>query len=248
MRGLENKVVVVTGSSGGLGQAICKRLIAEGAKVVGLDLQREQSATSPVFTQYAVDITNDPDVSAAVERIVAQFGSIDVLVNNAGWDSFGNFLDTDVETRRRIVDVNLHGVMNVLQAVLRRVVADGRSAKVVTIASDAGRVGSSGQSTYSACKGGVIALTKTLARELARKGVTLNVVCPGPIRTPMLDNIIARGKGGGKVVDAMSNAIPLRRIAEPDDVVGMVAFLASDDASYMTGQVISVSGGLTMHG
>jgi 2-hydroxycyclohexanecarboxyl-CoA dehydrogenase len=247
MRGLKDKVVVVTGSSGGLGQALCARFLAEGCQVVGLDLHAAASAMSD-HPQYQVDITDDRAVDEVVKTISAKFGGIDVLVNNAGWDQFGNFLNTSAETRRKIVNINLHGVMNVLHAVLQQMVSQGRPARVVTIASDAGRVGSSGQSTYSACKGGVIALTKTLARELARKGVTLNVVCPGPMRTPMLDDIIARGKGGDKIVDAMTSAIPLKRIAEPDDIVGMVAFLASTDAAYMTGQVVSVSGGLTMHG
>jgi 2-hydroxycyclohexanecarboxyl-CoA dehydrogenase len=248
MRGLKDKIVVVTGSSGGLGRAICARFVTEGCQVVGLDRQGVDAGLEDRHPHYPVDITDDRAVVEAVEAVWARFGSIDVVVNCAGWDQFGNFLDSNAETRANIVNINLHGVMNVLHAALKRIVAEGKPATVITIASDAGRVGSSGQSTYSACKGGVIALTKTLARELARKGVTLNVVCPGPMRTPMLDEIIKRGKGGDKIVDAMSSAIPLKRIAEPDDIVGMVAFLASDDAAYMTGQVVSVSGGLTMHG
>jgi 2-hydroxycyclohexanecarboxyl-CoA dehydrogenase len=149
--------------------------------------------------------------------------------------------------RARVVSVNLNGPINVLHAVLTGM-AKRESGRVVTIASDAGRVGSSGQAVYSACKGGVISLTKTLARELARRNILLNVVCPGPTDTAMLQDFLNQGPGGQKVYDAMKRAIPLKRLGQPEDIPGIVAFLASADASFITGQVISVSGGLTMHG
>jgi 2-hydroxycyclohexanecarboxyl-CoA dehydrogenase len=223
--------------------------------VIGFDINAE--ALSVLKDQLArnnerlktqiVDISDYDAVTSAVASIEASLGPIDVLVNNAGWDLFRNFLDTDEALRSKVISINLNGPINMMHAVLTGMAKRGRG-RVVSIASDAGRVGSSGQAVYSACKGGVIALTKSLARELARKGVLLNAVCPGPTQTAMLEDFFAQGSGGVKVAEAMVRAIPLKRVGQPEDIPGVVSFLASDDAAFITGQVISVSGGLTMHG
>jgi 2-hydroxycyclohexanecarboxyl-CoA dehydrogenase len=156
-----------------------------------------------------------------------------------------NFLDTDPTLWDRIIAINLYGPLHMHHVVLPRMVARG-SGRVVNVSSDAGRVGSSGEAVYAACKGGIIAVTKTMARELARNGITLNVVCPGPTDTPLFDAVRAASPDGAKIGAAMARAIPLKRIGVPDDYPGTIAFLLSDDAAYITGQVISVSGGLTM--
>lgn len=254
MRGLKDKVALITGAAGGMGQQISKRLLEEGCRLALLDIDGRRlaelktalNAGDRVHVQ-TVDISDYGKVSAAVVAAESAIGPIDILVNNAGWDKFSNFLDTDDALRQKVISINLNGPVNMFHAVLTRMAERG-SGKVVTIASDAGRVGSSGQAVYSACKGGVIALTKTLARELARKNILLNAVCPGPTDTPMLQDFMNQGPGGQKVHDAMKRAIPLKRLGQPEDIPGIVAFLASDDASFITGQVISVSGGLTMHG
>lgn len=255
MRGLEGKVAIVTGAAGGMGRAICRRLAEEGCVIACLDidgeglaaLKEELEAGGARACAVPLDISDGDAVAAAVARVESELGPVDILVNNAGWDRFSNFLDTDRALRDKVIAINLGGPVNMLHAVLSRMAGRG-SGRVVTIASDAGRVGSSGQAVYSACKGGLIALSKTLARELARKGILLNVVCPGPTETPMFEDFLNQGPGGAKVYEAMKRAIPLKRLGQPEDIPGIVAFFASDDASFMTGQVVSVSGGLTMHG
>lgn len=254
MKGLKGKVALVTGAAGGMGRQICKRLVEEGCSVAmfdidakGLaDLAQDLAKTGKVH-QAVVDISDFTEVGRAFKASEDALGPVNILVNNAGWDKFSNFLDTDEELRKKVLSINLNGPINMFHTVLTAM-AQRDGGRVVTIASDAGRVGSSGQAVYSACKGGVIALSKTLARELARRGILLNVVCPGPTDTPMLQDFMNQGPGGQKVHDAMKRAIPLKRLGQPEDIPGIVAFLASDDASFITGQVISVSGGLTMHG
>ncbi|MYE47827.1 MAG: glucose 1-dehydrogenase [Gammaproteobacteria bacterium] len=253
MRGLSDKVVVVTGGGGGIGTAICNRFAEEGAKVAVFDL--DGAAAEKVVAGLeadrchveAVDITDLTAVDEALTRTEEALGLIDVLVNNAGWDRFSMFLDTDEELRNRVVDINLLGPINMHHSVLSRM-ASRNQGVVVTIASDAGRVGSSGQAVYSACKGGMVAFTKTMAREMMRHGILLNCVCPGPTDTPMLQAFQEEGELGQKVYDGLKRAMPMRRLGEPEDIPGIVAFLASDDAKFVTGQVISVSGGLTMAG
>jgi 2-hydroxycyclohexanecarboxyl-CoA dehydrogenase len=233
MRSLEGKAAIVTGGASGIGAAIVQRFEDEGVKVVVFDLKGDPP----------VDITS----YEAVKRAVAAAGPVDILVNNAGWDLFRPFLKTDPAFWQKIVSLNLMGAMNLLHCVLPGMVTRGRG-KVVTIASDAGRVGSSGEAPYSACKGGLIALSKTLAREMASKNIQLNVVCPGLTETGMLEQFMQGAGNPEKLREAYRRAIPLGRLGKPEDLPGAVAFFASDDADFITGQVLSVSGGLTMHG
>lgn len=255
MRGLEGKATIVTGGGGGIGSAICRRLAEAGARVGVFDLdgaaaERTAGALSDhgaVARAYEADITDYAAVSHAVAAFERDIGPTDVLVNNAGWDKFAYFLATDPDLWRKILAINLEGPINLHHVVLKGMQAR-RVGRVVNVASDAGRVGSSMEAVYSAAKGGIIAFTKTMAREMARSGVTLNVVCPGPTETPLLEAFTGEGEQGKKVYEGLKRAIPLGRLGQPDDIAGMVAFLASDEAAYITGQVISVSGGLTMHG
>jgi 2-hydroxycyclohexanecarboxyl-CoA dehydrogenase len=232
MRGLKGKTAIVTGGAAGIGAAIVERFRAEGTKVVIFDLNGDPK----------VDIT-DYD---AVKKAVAAAGPVDILVNNAGWDMFKPFLKTDPAFWQKIISINLLGAMNLLHCVLPGMVERG-GGKVVSIASDAGRVGSSGEAPYSACKGGIIALTKTLARELAGKNVRLNVVCPGLTETAMLESFMQGAGNPDKLREAYRRAIPVGRLGKPEDLPGAVLFFSSDDADFITGQVLSVSGGLTMH-
>jgi len=237
MRGLKGKTAIVTGGSAGIGRAIVERFTEEGTRVVVFDIQ----PASP--DQKKVDITD----YEAVRKAVAEVGAVDILVNNAGWDMFKPFLKTDPAFWQKIISINLIGAMNLLHCVLPGMVERG-GGKVVTVASDAGRVGSSGEAPYSACKGGLIALTKTLARELATKNIRLNVVCPGLTETNMLEQFMLGAGNPEKLREAYRRAIPLGRLGKPEDLPGAIAFFASDDADFITGQVLSVSGGLTMHG
>ena len=233
MKGLRGKTAIVTGGAAGIGAAIVGRLREEGTRVVIFDLNGEPK----------VDITD----YEAVKKAVADTGAVDILVNNAGWDMFKPFLKTEPDFWQKIISINLVGALNMLHNVLPGMVARG-GGKVVNIASDAGRVGSSGEAVYSACKGGIVAITKTLARELAAKGVRLNTVCPGLTETNMLTEFMKGAGNPEKLAEAYRRAIPIGRLGKPEDIPGAVLFLASDDADFITGQTISVSGGLTMHG
>jgi 2-hydroxycyclohexanecarboxyl-CoA dehydrogenase len=233
MRGLKGKTAIVTGGAAGIGAAVVRRFQEEGTHVIVFDLKGDP----------AVDITD----YAVVKKAVDAAGPVDILVNNAGWDLFRPFLKTDPDFWQKIISINLVGAMNALHCVLPGMVERGRG-KVVNIASDAGRVGSSGEAPYSACKGGIIALTKTLARELASKNIQLNVVCPGLTETGMLEQFMQGAGNPEKLREAYRRAIPMGRLGKPDDLPGAILFFASDDADFITGQVLSVSGGLTMHG
>lgn len=255
MRGLKDKVVVVTGAGGGIGGALVKRFCEEGAHVVATDINEASLQAlgdglkefEGQITPVVMDITDHAGVTAKIGEVKARLGRIDVLVNNAGWDVVKPFIETTPDFWQKLVDINLMGPLNLQHAVLPIMIANG-GGKIVNIASDAGRVGSSGESVYSACKGGIIAFSKTLARETARSNVRVNVVCPGPTDTAILRSFVGEGDVGKKILDGLIRANPLKRVGQPEDIPGMVAFLSSDDANFITGQVISVSGGLTMHG
>jgi 2-hydroxycyclohexanecarboxyl-CoA dehydrogenase len=245
MKGLAGKSVLVTGGGGAIGSAICRRFAEAGSRVLVADRNRktaEGTAGQLKGTALVFDIANYAEAKKALEG-----HAIDILVNNAGWDRFQNFLDTRPEDWEALIDVNLRGPLNMHHIVVPQMAERGRG-RVINIASDAARVGSSGESVYAACKGGIIAFSKTLARELARKGVTVNVVCPGPTDTPILRGFLGEGEAGQKVYDALVRAIPMKRVGQPADIPGIVAFLACDEAAFITGQVVSVSGGLTMAG
>jgi 2-hydroxycyclohexanecarboxyl-CoA dehydrogenase len=255
MRGLDGKNVIVTGGGGAIGGAICRRFAEYGCKVGVFDKNRDGAnkiANEIVETGgkafvASVDIADYAAVGKAIAQFEDEMGPTDVLVNNAGWDRFINFVDTTPELWDELIAINLRGPLNMSHFVLKGMVARGHG-RIVNIASDAGRVGSSQEAVYSACKGGIIAFTKTVAREVARKGITLNAVCPGPTETPLLAAAAGEGERGQKMRAALIGAIPMKRVGQPEDIPGAVCFLASDDAAFITGQTISVSGGLTMHG
>jgi 2-hydroxycyclohexanecarboxyl-CoA dehydrogenase len=247
MNGLRDKVIFITGAGRGIGRAIAQRLVAEGAKVAVTDIdQRTAAVTAEELGANAiglhVDITDRQSVRAGVAAAEEALGPIDVLVNNAGWDKVSPFLDFDEELWQRVIDINLLGPLNCCKAVLPGMVERGHG-RIVSISSDAGRAGSSGEAVYAGAKAGIIGFSKTIAREMARHGITVNVVCPGPTETALLDDVTSERPN---LRDAFVRAIPLRRLGTVDDIAPAVAFLASDDAAYITGQTLSVSGGLTM--
>ena len=242
MRGFDGKVAVVTGGAGGIGAAACRRLAAEGARVVVTDIDlagAEKIAADVKGTARRLDITD----AAASKALAAELGTVDILVNNAGWDRAGLFLETTPDFWTRNLEVNLKGPVAVTHAFARGM-AERKSGRIVFVASDAGRVGSTLEVVYSGAKGGVIAFAKGVARELARYNVTVNTVCPGPTETAFLS--IFEGERGEKIVEGMKNATPMRRFARTEEIAAAIAFFASDDAAFVTGQTLSVSGGLTM--
>ncbi len=251
----DNRVVVVTGGGGGIGGATCRRFAAEGARVAVLDLNEASAAAVAATIRTAggqaqalrCDISRRADVEQAVAAAEQALGPIDVLVNNAGWDVFKPFTKTEPADWERLIAINLVGPLNLHHVVLPGMVARRRG-RIVNIASDAARVGSSGEAVYAACKGGLVAFSKTLAREHARHGITVNVVCPGPTDTALFADYKQGAGNPEKLVEAFTRSIPLGRIGQPEDLPGAVLFFASEDAAYVTGQVLSVSGGLTMAG
>jgi 2-hydroxycyclohexanecarboxyl-CoA dehydrogenase len=242
---------LVTGAARGIGRAIGLELGAGGRAIAVADVRAAEAEETAAAIEAAggrataveMDVTDSGSVTTAVERVESELGPIEVLVNNAGWDELRPFLETDENFWDRVLEINFKGCMRVTRVVLPGMVERGFG-RLVNISSDAGRVGSSLESVYSGAKGGVIAFTKTIAREVARSGVTANTVCPGPTRTPLLESMA--DTSGEKLFDALVRAVPMRRLGEPEDVAAAVAFLASDRAGYITGQTLSVSGGLTM--
>ena len=252
MRGLENQVAVVTGGGGGIGRQICARFAEEGARVAVLDIdvetaRRTVEESGTAACAFAVDITDPQSVDHAVAEVVDALGTIDILVNNAGWDRGAPFLETEPVLWAKIIAINYQGPLNMHRAVLP-LMARRKRGKIVNVASDAGRVGSSGEAVYAGCKAAVIAFGKSIAREMARSGISINAVCPGPTDTAFFRDFAGEGEYGDKLREGLKRAIPMRRLGQPNDIPGIVAFLSSDDADFITGQVISVSGGLTMHG
>ena len=247
MSNLLGRTAIVTGGGRGIGAAIATALAEEGARVGVWDVDGEQAAkTSAALAHNAVglrvDVTDAVAVRSALSDTMRALGPVDVFVNNAGVDVIAPFLDSSEEDWERILAVNLMGLFRCCKAVLPSMIERGRGT-IINLGSEAGRVGSSGEAVYSATKGGVIAFTKTLAREHAKHGITVNCVCPGPTDTALLNQV---AEASQKLYEGLARAIPMRRIGEPNDIARVVAFLASDAASYMTGQTLSVSGGLTM--
>jgi 2-hydroxycyclohexanecarboxyl-CoA dehydrogenase len=242
----EGRKVLVTGGASGIGASVARRLAAEGASVTIGDVNvAGAKEVAGEISGEAVDL-DVTDLGAARGAVEAA-GGVDVLVNNAGTDDFGFFADMTPERWERLVAINLYGVFNCTLAVLPGMQSAGYG-RIVNVASEAGRVGSKGSAVYSAAKGGVISFTKTMAREGARFGITVNGIAPGPIETPLLMGAKEFGEIGEKVIETMKAGTQLRRLGSPDEVAAAVAFLASDDASYVTGEILGVSGGMGMVG
>jgi 2-hydroxycyclohexanecarboxyl-CoA dehydrogenase len=246
---LDGRVAMVTGAGQGIGAAIAARLSGLGASVAVCDID-EATADATIKSlptqsiSVGLDVSDRAAVVAAVAHIGEELGPIDILVNNAGIDVIEPFMESTEDTWDRLWEVNLKGQIACCHAVLEAHMIPNARGRIVNLGSDAGRVGSSGEAVYSATKGGVIAFTKTLAREMARYGVTVNCVCPGPTNTALLAQTGDDPTTGLRA--ALAKSIPMRREGEPDDVAGVVAFLVTDDAAYMTVQTVSVNGGLTM--
>ena len=246
---MKDKIAVVTGAASGIGRATAQVLAEEGATVVLADIDRDRGEAAGEALRSAgysavflpVDMTDEGSIIGLAEALAARHGAVDILVNGAGWGKTLPFWEGTTDFWNRLIALNLVGPMQLVKALLPPMM-ERRSGSIVNIASDAGRVGSLGETVYSAAKGGLIAFTKSLARETARYGIHVNCVCPGPTDTPLMAAV------PDKVKEALTKAIPFRRLGKPEEVADAVLFFASDRASYITGQVLSVSGGLTMVG
>src|SRR2546421_2707768 len=247
------RVAFVSGAGRGIGRAIALRLAAGGDEIAVGDIRTGDASETVTAIEETggravaveLDVTDSASVANAVEETLEALGPVEILVNNAGWDEMRPFLESDEPFWDRVIEVNFKGGLRTTRRTVPAML-EREWGRVVNIGSDAGRVGSSLESVYSGAKGAVIAFTKTLARESARHGVTANTVCPGPTETPMLEEIAAAGGDASRVIDAMTRAVPMRRLGQPDEVAAAVAFLASEHAGFITGQTLSVSGGLTM--
>jgi 2-hydroxycyclohexanecarboxyl-CoA dehydrogenase len=249
---MPTRAAIVTGAGRGIGRAIALALAREGPVAVADLLAEEARAVAGEITNAGgraaaveLDVTHPSSVADGLRAARDALGPLQILVNNAGWDELRPFTDTDEAFWERVLDVNFKGALRMTHALLPGMIADGFG-RIVSIGSDAARVGSSLESVYAGAKGGLIAFTKTIARESARHGVTANTVCPGPTDTPMLAGIAAAGGDAERVIGAMTRAVPMRRLALPEEVAAAVVFFASEQAGFITGQTLSVSGGLTM--
>lgn len=249
----DGRVALVTGGGRGIGRQICIGLAAEGRRIAVADLRAEEAAitvkqvTEAGGTALAVsmDVADSDSVTEGLLQVRDELGEIEILVNCAGWDDLMPFLDTDEAFWDRIIEVNYKGALRTVHGCLPAMI-DGGWGRIVNIGSDAGRVGSSLEAVYSGAKGGIIAFTKTIAREMARNGITANTVCPGPTATPLLDEIVSNSSDGDKVIGAMARAVPMKRVGQPDEVASAVVYFCSEAAGFISGQTLSVSGGLTM--
>jgi len=250
---MTRRTTLVTGGGRGIGRAICLGMAADGREVAIADLRVDEAKQTQSLVQAAggkaivieMDVSNSESVRAGVARTVDELGAVEILVNCAGWDELKPFLATDEDFWDRIIEINYKGTLRTVHACLPHMIESGFG-RIINIGSDAGRVGSSLEAVYSGAKGGVIAFTKTIAREVARKGITANAVCPGPTATPLLDEIVSASGDGDKIIGAMARAVPMKRVAQPEEVASAVVYFGSEAAGFVTGQTISVSGGLTM--
>lgn len=250
---MAERVALVTGGGSGIGREICVGLAAAGRKVAVADLNLDGaletasliSATGGTAIAVQMDVADSDAVQGGILQVLDEFGPPEILVNCAGWDELMPFLSTDEDFWDRVIEINYKGVLRTVHACLPSMTENGWG-RIVNIASDAGRVGSSFEAVYSGAKGGVIGFTKTIAREAARSGVTANVVCPGPTDTPLLDGIVAASDDGDKIIGAMARAVPMKRVGTPIEVASAVLYFCSEEAAFVTGQTLSVSGGLTM--
>jgi len=250
---LTDKVAIVTGGARGIGKGICAMLAKQGAKVAIADLLMDEGVATAAEIENSggcaiavkTDITDLASVQTMVAAVKQKFGPVDVLVNNAGWDRMKPFMKTEPAFWSKVIDINFKGMLNTTYAVAGDMM-ERNSGKIINIASDAARVGSMGESVYAGAKGAVISFSKTMARELARNKINVNVICPGPTPTPLLDDMKAEDAFADKVLSSMDKIIPLKRMGTADDIAVAVVFFASDEANFITGQVLSVSGGLTM--
>lgn len=245
---IEPRVALVTGGARGIGRAIVEILASEGHRIAVADILDDAAAeTASAARAFPIhlDVCDTASVDRAVGRVEQELGPVDILVNNAGWDDFRPFLETDEALWDRVIEINFKGCLRMSHRVVPGMVERGYG-RVVNIGSDAARVGSSLEAVYSGAKGAVISFTKALAREVARHGVTANAVCPGPTETALLEQMAGAGEAAARTRDALRRAVPMRRLGQPRDVASAVAFLTSDGAGFITGQTLSVSGGLTM--
>lgn len=252
-----SRVALVTGGGSGIGREICVALARQGHRVAVADINpagrdetvaliADEGGEGPAEAlAVPIDVTRGESVQAAVDLTVSELGPVEILVNCAGWDELKPFLNTDEDFWDRIIEINFKGTLRTTHACLPAMKEAGWG-RLINISSDAARVGSSLEAVYSGAKGAVISFTKTIAREVARNGVTANTVCPGPTDTALLDDIVAASDNGEKVIGAMARAVPMKRIGQPNEVASAVAYFASDEAGFITGQTLSVSGGLTM--
>ena len=246
---MQDKIAVVTGAASGIGRATAQALAAQGARVVVADIAREagEAAAAAMREQglaahfLEVDLTDADSTARFAQQVQTEFGPVDILVNAAGWGHTKPFWEGTPEFWAKLVALNFVGPMQLTKALLPAMI-ERASGRIVNVSSDAGRVGSLGETVYSGAKGGLIAFTKSLAREVARYQINVNCVCPGPTDTPLMAAVPE------KVQEGLKKAIPFRRLAKPSEVADAIVFFASDRASYVTGQVLSVSGGLTMAG
>lgn len=247
------RVALVTGGGRGIGREICLGLARDGRRVAVADLRVPEATETAAMINAAggtaiaveMDVADAAAVSGGLQTVANELGPVEVLVNCAGWDVLTPFVATDEDFWDRIIEINYKGPLRTTHGCLPAMIEAGFG-RIVNIGSDAGRVGSSGEAVYAGAKGGVIAFTKTIAREVARRGITANVVCPGPTDTPLLEEIAAATDTSDKIIGAMARAVPMKRIGQPHEVAAAVVFLCSEEAGYITGQTLSVSGGLTM--